>query len=341
MDRKERDDLPLISLVIPIYKVEDFLRECIDSAINQTYKNIEIMLIDDGSPDNCGKICDEYALKDNRIKVIHKENQGLSQARNDGIDKSSGEYICFIDSDDYLHPEYVERLYDIIHKYKCDFSFCCFYQVDESSNIVELKKNSAIIRSTEDELVYSKFEYLNIINAHKGSNMVWKNMFKRNIFDNIRFDYGKYWEDCRMMYKVIDLFDTIHGTGRQLYYYRVRETSFLNRKFNKTFLEFFEMLQDKLNYYLERSYETCAIDTINVFINRIYIYDAILYRNKKDNKQLIDEISSFCDYIIPYYNKYKENYSLSFRLKFFIYRHFPDLFIGAKHIFNAIQEKFW
>ncbi len=104
-------DNPLISVVIPVYKVEKYLRECVDSVINQTYKNLDIILVDDGSPDKCPAICDEYAEKDTRVRVIHRKNGGLSAARNSGIDIARGEYITFIDSDDYVSRVYVEQLY--------------------------------------------------------------------------------------------------------------------------------------------------------------------------------------------------------------------------------------
>ena len=108
----EKEDL--ISIVIPVYKVEKYLEKCVESVINQTYKNLEILLVNDGSPDNCPKICDEYAQKDNRIKVIHKENGGLSDARNAGIDVATGKYITFIDSDDYISNDYVEYMYNLL-----------------------------------------------------------------------------------------------------------------------------------------------------------------------------------------------------------------------------------
>ena len=103
----------LVSIIVPIYKVEKYLKQCLDSILNQTYENIEIILVDDGSPDNCGKICDEYASNDKRIRVIHKENGGLSSARNAGLDVATGEYISFIDSDDYVSENFIKRLYDL------------------------------------------------------------------------------------------------------------------------------------------------------------------------------------------------------------------------------------
>ena len=112
----------LISVVVPIYNVENYIKKCVDSILSQTYKNLEIILVDDGSPDNCPQICDEYAQKDNRIKVIHKENGGLSDARNAGIDISKGKFITFIDSDDYIEKDYVEVLYNSIKENASDMA---------------------------------------------------------------------------------------------------------------------------------------------------------------------------------------------------------------------------
>ena len=114
----EQNDL--VSVIVPIYKVEEYLRECVDSIINQTYKNLEIILVDDGSPDKCGEICDEYARNDSRITVYHKENGGLSDARNYGIDRCNGEYITFVDSDDVLKSNFVETLMGLIEEYDAD-----------------------------------------------------------------------------------------------------------------------------------------------------------------------------------------------------------------------------
>ena len=113
-----------ISVIVPIYKLEQYLEECVDSLIEQTYKNIEIILVDDGSPDNCGAICDRYAEQDDRIQVIHKKNGGLSDARNAGLDIASGEYVLFIDSDDNVSVDMVEELYGAIKKQNADISVC-------------------------------------------------------------------------------------------------------------------------------------------------------------------------------------------------------------------------
>lgn len=118
-----KEELPLISVIVPVYNVESYIHRCIDSILNQTYVNLEIILVDDGSPDNCGQICDEYAQKDNRIIVIHQSNGGLSVARNAGLNKCTGKYIGFVDSDDCIHPEMYERLYKDICKYQVRLAF--------------------------------------------------------------------------------------------------------------------------------------------------------------------------------------------------------------------------
>lgn len=133
---------PLISVIIPVYKVEKFLHRCVDSVINQTYKNLEIILIDDGSPDNCGNICDEYAKKDTRIKVIHQENQGLSGARNSGLNIAKGEYIYFIDSDDYIKKNTLE-------------------------NMIKYSEKDILILYQEQQYIYYLMENLKKENYHK------------------------------------------------------------------------------------------------------------------------------------------------------------------------------
>ena len=119
-----------ISVIVPVYKVEPYLKQCVDSIINQTYKNLEIILVDDGSTDNCGKICDEYASKDNRIKVLHIENGGPAVARNAGLDIATGKYIGYVDSDDYIEPDMYETLYNAMIKTNAGLVVCNWYRQD-------------------------------------------------------------------------------------------------------------------------------------------------------------------------------------------------------------------
>jgi len=127
----------LITIIVPIYKVEEYLRRCVDSILKQTYKNLEVILVNDGSPDGCGAICDEYATLDGRIEVIHKTNGGLSDARNAGIEVAHGSYVSFVDSDDWIHQEYIGKLYDLLRETNSDISVCNF--IKTSSDNIELE----------------------------------------------------------------------------------------------------------------------------------------------------------------------------------------------------------
>lgn len=183
--------IPKISIIVPVYKVEKYLERCVDSIINQTLKNIEIILVDDGSPDHSGDICDEYAKQDNRIKVIHQKNGGISKARNAGMDIATGEYIGFVDSDDYIEPLMYEKMYGIANFNDLDLCICNYYEEYEHTNIIK-----AIKIKNNDEILFNKrevFEYIirPFYNGELGG-YVWNKIYKRNIINDnkIRFVNG-------------------------------------------------------------------------------------------------------------------------------------------------------
>ena len=188
-----------ISVIVPIYKVEKYIHRCIDSIINQTYKNLEIILVDDGSPDSCPRICDEYAKKDKRIKVIHKENGGLSDARNKGVDIATGDYIAFVDSDDYIHPNMYEVLIYELEKNNSDIALCKYKIVYEKSKI-----------KTE---IDGKFEVYSLNNLQALDSMygkdgvdfivAWNKLYKKDLFNKIRYPVGKIHEDEYTTYKLL------------------------------------------------------------------------------------------------------------------------------------------
>lgn len=210
----------LISVIVPIYKVENYLKKCIDSIVNQTYKNIEILLIDDGSPDNCGIICDEYAKKDERIKVIHKENGGLSDARNYGIEASTGDYIIFIDSDDYVSESMCENLLICALENNADIVSCNFKEIYVDNNKEKINKQS-IKESLE---VYTNLEviYKYFFDYTVDINVVWNKLYKRELFfkrESIRFPKGKLHEDDYTICKLYYYANKIVIINDVLYYY--------------------------------------------------------------------------------------------------------------------------
>lgn len=215
---------PLISVIVPIYKVEPYLQRCLDSVVNQTYTNLEIILIDDGSPDNCPQICDDYAAKDNRIVVIHKENGGLSDARNVGLDICKGEYISFIDSDDWVADIYIESMVKAILDNNADMA------------VVNFKRSPYALNFYPPSLICTKTEILEHIQAVEklwSSEetifvTAWGKLVKASLYKNIRFPKGFVHEDVYTSYKLLYFSQKTIFLDAPLYYYFQREGSIMS-----------------------------------------------------------------------------------------------------------------
>ena len=297
----------LISVIIPVYNVEKYLNKCLDSVISQTYNNIEIILIDDGSPDKCGVICDEYSKKDKRIKVIHKNNEGVSIARNLGIEKAKGEYITFIDSDDYVEKNYIETLYKMCKKNNSDMSICGTIDVNETGKIVseskKINKNMTNVEALQELLEEKHF-----------NNVVWAKLYKLSLLDNIKFKENiKIAEDIDVIYKVLDKTTKVSiDTNNILYYYRIRKNSVTQRGYNNDWKKAIEIIGKMTNYIIEKypklkKYAIKRYIKINVFcicqilkygehMEEIYILkkNILKYKKYKYYKfKVIDKIKIF------------------------------------------------
>lgn len=217
----------LISIIIPIYNVERFLRNCIDSLIKQTYQNWELFLVDDGSPDQCGKICDEYGERDQRIHVIHKENGGLSDARNCAIEKIHGEYLTFIDSDDCVHPDYLCKMLHFAQKYGADIVQCDFCRniEDLGASASCTKKDATIIRGDDILKDYLHYRIPKVFACGK--------IYKSKMFKEIRYPIGLIDEDNFTTYKLMYDCDIFVNVNQNLYYYRINQESITNRGFDE------------------------------------------------------------------------------------------------------------
>ncbi len=278
----------LISVIIPIYNVEKYLSKCIESVINQTYKNIEIILVDDGSPDNCGKICDEYAKIDSRIKVIHKKNGGISDTRNIGIDNSNGKYITFIDSDDYVTNDYIEYLYYILKEEKVDISCCNFELIYDNNKKIEVNDEK------EKIFCYSQIEALKELLYQKNiDNSIWGKLYKKEKFDNIRFPYGEIYEDYAVFYKILLECDKVAYSNLKKYIYLRREKSILTSDFGEK--DFFMIDVSKEMYKNIISKYPFLEDALN---SRIINMDFYLLRRMdkkvypKEYKTLVNDVKN-------------------------------------------------
>ena len=212
-----------ISVIIPVFKVEEYLDECVESVITQTYNNLEIILVDDGSPDNCPDICDEWAKKDNRIKVIHKQNGGLSDARNAGLDIVSGEYIVFVDSDDYIMPDMVEKLYTAIIREKADIAACGIITCEGEKRNAWGYQNLVATSERIYELLYDEAKYP-VAACNK--------MYRRQCWQSLRFPVDKTCEDAFTTYQLIHQAQRIVMIPEALYCYRIRPGSIMTSSFS-------------------------------------------------------------------------------------------------------------
>ncbi len=219
----------LISIIVPVYNVEQYLKECLDSLISQTYKNIEIIIVDDGSTDKSGTICDKYAKKDNRIKVVHKENGGVSSARNTGISIANGEYITFVDSDDYIYKDAIYNLYDSCINSNSDMAIGGVKDFKDGKIVcTSLKKNK--ILNTEEALKY-------FFNEKYFKCTVWAKIYKKSLMVNERFDENiKLIEDFEFSYRIMKKVNKVAlNTCTYVYAYRIRNNSLMRQKYNKKF----------------------------------------------------------------------------------------------------------
>ena len=239
---------PLISVIVPIYNVERYLKVCIDSIINQTYSNLEIILVDDGSPDKCPEICDEYAKQENRIKVIHQKNGGLSAARNAGIDAAKGVYLSFVDGDDVLHPEFIEILYRPISLQKKCISVCAFrpFYKNNPDNLTCARKSGYQITL---EMLLEQNSSMNTFLSME-CNSACNKLFPAELIKPIRFPKGKLYEDVATTHKVLFETKSIYYVPMPLYGYRVRDDSIMGTQiFSERYLDFIEFLHETISWF--------------------------------------------------------------------------------------------
>ncbi len=215
----------LISIIVPVYKVEPWLRRCVDSILRQTYSNFELILVDDGSPDHCGAICDLYAEKDNRVVVIHQENQGVSSARNAALNLATGEYIGFVDSDDFIAPNMYELLVEGIEHYQAEIAFCgvCFVTDQGEINTTSKKKVTEELLRVIDQraFVLGALEHQAWVN-----HTIWNKLYRRDILGKLRFDESfRICEDALFLLEYSRFIVKAAQIDASYYYYFCRQGS--------------------------------------------------------------------------------------------------------------------
>jgi len=265
------NNYPLISVIVPIYNVERYLPKCVDSILSQTYENLEIILVDDGSADSCGSICDEYAKKDSRVRVIHKQNGGLSDARNCGIEASSGEYLGFVDSDDYIAPDMYMTLYELSVRYGAGISACDKFDVTEGAASV-----------CEDDTLAKEFctdaeEAMRIVlDGRQNYAYAWNKLYKKEVFDGIRYPVGKYIEDAFIILQLLDAAGRVAFTTAKKYYYLCRPESIMTLSFQKKHLDCIEAHEKNYRYVCEKHPSIEKNARMRLYWSRFFVLDKML-----------------------------------------------------------------
>lgn len=285
-------DNELISIIVPVYKVEKYLEKCVKSILKQTYTNLEIILVDDGSPDKCGQLCDELSKIDGRIIVFHKENGGLSDARNYGVERANGEYIGFVDSDDYIHESMYEELYKAIKKSRTAIAECGVTRVYK--NILRPHYEGEDYFLVLDREGYLK-EYLENKRLYGSA---WCKLIHKDLAKKIEFPTGKIYEDAFYtleLLKTIDKYTLISGN---YYYYYIRENSITTRPFSSKDMDYIEIMNQIQDYTLSNFPIFKEQLLVRLSFAYISIFNQLLevdnYKNKKEYKVLKNKLKDSC-----------------------------------------------
>ena len=291
----KKDKKELISVIITVYQVKDYIEKCIESVINQTYKNLEIIVIDDGSTDGSSEILDKYALEDKRIKVIHKENGGVGNARNTGIKMAKGKYLYMIDGDDYISENTIEKLYNNLKEEDADISVCNFLWIYEDGK----EKNDMEQVTKKRFCATDDTKYYNLYNEYYVSTVVpWNKLYKKEIFNGVKYPSGIVHEDEYVICDILQNAKKIsYMLDEDLYYYIQRSNS-ITKTFNMARLGIDDALDNRIKFFKERNMEELVYKTLTLKKGKL----ANVLKNIKEQK-LSDEDMAI---VKKYENKLKE-----------------------------------
>ena len=306
--------MPAISVIVPVYKVEKYLRKCVDSILAQTFADFELFLVDDGSPDNCGAICDEYAEKDDRIIVIHKKNGGLSDARNVAIDRACGDYLTFIDSDDYVAENHLKTLYRALIETDSDIAI---------ANITSAKDgvmNRDFYRPTDDvRTLNSQAEIFQTINRP----CAWAKLYKRFIFDGIRYPVGRLYEDAFVYHDVLALARRVVLTGENTYFYLIRSGSIMHQEYKLPFTDIIDAIELRIAKLEELGLQELANENRPFIYSRVAVAFAQLDASVPENKKRLDEIKAIYDQEYP--KLMAETNNIKQKVRYWLLYRFPEI----------------
>ena len=279
---------PKISVIVPIYKVEPYLRKCLDSIVNQTYRNLEIILVDDGSPDKCGSICDEYAAKDSRIIVIHKENGGVSSARNAGVSEATGAWIGFVDADDWLEVDMFTYLIENAKDYDADITVCSHWEEQPYRSVACRVDTVRLLTGDEALELLLRDDVVN--------NYLWNKLWKRELFQNIVFPVGRSFEDVATAYRLFERATRVVCLPVCKYHYRQHGGSILDQQKLTNKMNFYFAAKERMVELQERYSQYEELLQASCISASVGIWAAYCFNDKAEQQRyapLLQEIAGF------------------------------------------------
>ncbi len=322
----------MVSIIIPIYNTKDYLERCIRSVVQQSYSDIEIILVNDGSTDNCLIICEKWAKRDNRIKIINQENRGVAEARNSGIKVAKGEYICFVDSDDYVNRDYIKRLYEVIIANNIDIVCCGNLYVN--INDQQIMKTSHRIHGFNYDEVHTGRELLTMLLEDKTIPVVWNKIYRKDIVLKNLFKQDELCVDCYFLANILDNDTSIMYIDDVLYFFTVRENAFEYRFHKDYYLKMIKYLCSLDNFLVDRFDEEIIISLRTAQLRYICYYLCRMPYKEIENRDedylyVLKELMKIKEYITLNNNK--------FILKAFLWVYLKSPWL-AKFVLSFIED---
>lgn len=317
----------IISVIIPAYNVEEYLERTLNSVREQTYRDLEIIIVDDGSTDNTGSIADKAGEEDKRIKVIHQDKAGVSKARNTGLDAATGGFIVFVDSDDRIRENMLEILYADMERTGAELVVCAHEEGPEtfSSKEISDKEELKVYKDTD--------KYMMLFNEHKGESVVlWGKLYRMELFLDLRFPEGKIHEDEYVAHYILERSSTVAYDPRILYYYYKRPESITTDPFSKKRLDCIPALTDRISFFENNGNEILLHNAYVDFLKRFqYYYYGIKHYYPEDRNSYEELFSMYRDY----YRRSSGLLSIKEKLRFGLFLYFPELNYQIKRAFGA------
>lgn len=323
-----------ISIIVPIYNIENYLEKCLQSILNQNFQSYEVILVNDGSTDNSREIAEKYvALNSNLFRLINQENKGLSEARNTGINAANGKYICFVDSDDYIENDYLQKMYETMQHTDADMVFCAFRSVDETGNCLK----NVYEFSFEAGVPYVLKERKDVLLTQ---NAAWNKLYKKSIIDEhqLYFTKGAWYEDLRFVKKYVLFADKFAYCDKVLYNYLIRTGSIMNSMSSKRNIEILDAVEEVVSFYREKNVIANYQDEIEFLaIDHIYISALVRLLRARDMEQFEAIRKGFVE-LFPNYRKNKYIHKLE-RNRKIVYFMMNLKVYGLIRLFFELKEK--